>query len=565
MNALVEDPPRGKMQKLAAWLRATFGKGKPLSSAEAVGELAEESRAIIDYLRISGGLNDDRLMQALIAVEALSKESRTLGDKAVIDLQIELNKARATIPFSTISALRSGWRPDKDRLREKAKNIFFVALALALMFAVAHLTQIYGRGTTLLADLQKLEDSDPVLQFGRLERRILLSSERYLMPLDVDADGDATGTPPEGGTSEPGETAGSPPANGNGGDRRRPAEYTEATLLAHEALFQYVTDLINLDREIRLLDQRAELFMQEAAHPFAPICDWYVIGIVCMSEAEAEAERIAEIILAKKAEEKAARQAKVEEAARQAKGEDAAKQTKATGAADHADEPTEPAEPDLTPYAQSEQKSDLSRMSLGRFCRSLPYIAAQRDEAARSALQKSADFRTDEYAYFASMNYLFYEKFGIDSAAIVKQNCELNMNYYSAFLPFVQSLVASVSFHTSTYSFIVLPCLYGALGAFVFFMKRVLDPLHPNPPLHRMAFRVALGALAGMSLAWLWEGVFKSTGELEAVGFGLFTLAFIFGFAIDVFFTLLNHLVTIANNAVARIGAAPGSDAQGVG
>ena len=101
----------------------------------------------------------------------------------------------------------------------------------------------------------------------------------------------------------------------------------------------------------------------------------------------------------------------------------------------------------------------------------------------------------------------------------------------------------------------VLPSLFGAFGALMYYMRRVLDPRAIDPPLTRTLHRVALGALSGMILAWLWNGMFNANEDFRAVGLGVFALAFVFGFSIDVFFAFLDRLVRLSTDAVNRIGA----------
>ena len=106
----------------------------------------------------------------------------------------------------------------------------------------------------------------------------------------------------------------------------------------------------------------------------------------------------------------------------------------------------------------------------------------------------------------------------------------------------------------SLYSMIILPAVFGALGAIVYFMRPLLSPQLPNPGKTHTLYRIALGALAGMILAWLGMGMFGADEAFKSAGLGLFALAFILGFSIDVFFDLLDRLVGISRGAVKKIG-----------
>jgi len=129
--------------------------------------------------------------------------------------------------------------------------------------------------------------------------------------------------------------------------------------------------------------------------------------------------------------------------------------------------------------------------------------------------------------------------------------------------------IEQISQSISPYALWILPALYGALGALMFQMRRILDPLSPNPQFIALLHRVALGALAGMILAWFLAPDTRFGTDVAGIGFGLFSFAFLFGFSIDVFFTVLDEFVAFANTTVRRFGtsraereASPSSSAR---
>ncbi|MCT8158988.1 hypothetical protein [Pseudoruegeria sp. SHC-113] len=107
-----------------------------------------------------------------------------------------------------------------------------------------------------------------------------------------------------------------------------------------------------------------------------------------------------------------------------------------------------------------------------------------------------------------------------------------------------------------------LPALYGALGAMMFTMRALLNPFLPDPGPVRILLRVFLGSFAGISIAWFWSGEPDALFDVSGISLGLLTIAFLFGFAIDVFFSLLDRLVMQANAAIGRIGADPPEAAE---
>ncbi|WFP65339.1 hypothetical protein [Mesorhizobium sp. WSM4904] len=107
----------------------------------------------------------------------------------------------------------------------------------------------------------------------------------------------------------------------------------------------------------------------------------------------------------------------------------------------------------------------------------------------------------------------------------------------------------------SPYALWILPALYGSLGAIMFHMRMILNPLLPNPTLARLVHRVVLGALAGMVLAWFLGPDTKLGGQASAIGFSLFTFAFLFGFSLDIFFTLLDQFVSTSVAGIKKFGS----------
>lgn len=115
---------------------------------------------------------------------------------------------------------------------------------------------------------------------------------------------------------------------------------------------------------------------------------------------------------------------------------------------------------------------------------------------------------------------------------------------------------SEVSQALSPYAFWLLPALYGALGALLFHLRIILDPRLRDPQGIRIVHRITSGILAGMILAWFWVPDTTIGGQLGEIGLGLFTLAFVFGFSLDVFFSLLERLVAPTTAAIDKVGSA---------
>ena len=103
----------------------------------------------------------------------------------------------------------------------------------------------------------------------------------------------------------------------------------------------------------------------------------------------------------------------------------------------------------------------------------------------------------------------------------------------------------------NTFGLWYLPALYGMLGACVYHMRRFLDPMAPNPSWTRTGFRIFLGAFAGIVVVWFWApGAQKGADQAMMSTLSAFTVAFLVGFSIDIFFQALDRLVTKISQAI---------------
>jgi hypothetical protein len=118
-----------------------------------------------------------------------------------------------------------------------------------------------------------------------------------------------------------------------------------------------------------------------------------------------------------------------------------------------------------------------------------------------------------------------------------------------------QSKLYSLQHSVNVVGLWLLPALYGALGAIIYYMRYFLNRLRPDPRLSRVVMRVALGAFAGIAVAWFWTPSFSQAVSAPNVSLGTLTFAFMLGFSIELFFGLLDRLVHLAMGAVNRLGA----------
>jgi hypothetical protein len=76
----------------------------------------------------------------------------------------------------------------------------------------------------------------------------------------------------------------------------------------------------------------------------------------------------------------------------------------------------------------------------------------------------------------------------------------------------------------------------------------------PDAPMERLLIRFALGALAGISTTWLFGSTASRLLEGEGTGTTFFGIAFLLGFSIDVFFSILDRLVGFLSESIDKTG-----------
>jgi hypothetical protein len=139
--------------------------------------------------------------------------------------------------------------------------------------------------------------------------------------------------------------------------------------------------------------------------------------------------------------------------------------------------------------------------------------------------------------------------------------CYQGILYQPSMVPSLDDRLSRINQIIGMYALWILPAIYGALGATIYFMRSVLDPLVPDPPAGKILLRVSLGALSGIILGWFWTPDTVLGNEIAKIGFSLFGLSFICGFSIDVFFSMLDRLVNLGRDFFSRMGTKTSSEA----
>lgn len=119
-------------------------------------------------------------------------------------------------------------------------------------------------------------------------------------------------------------------------------------------------------------------------------------------------------------------------------------------------------------------------------------------------------------------------------------------------MPVLNQIGGAVSHRIGVLSQWILPGLYGALGALIFYLRQILNPILPDPPFEKIVHRVALGGFAGIIFAWFWAPKPDAMGDFNVLAINSFTVAFLIGFSIDVFFTALDRVVMFLQGVIAQ-------------
>lgn len=425
-----------------------------------VSGLLADAKLVAGYGRY-GVFKDSALFAAIGDAEKLNDV--TASQPEVVKLQSVLNACSATVPFSTLAALRTGWSPGDMSRRTTIATYFLVALSVVMMIVIGKLTYVYNRGVSISAELQEIDNNDFSARFGQSIRQVW-ATKKQLSSASA-----------------------------------RQASTTDLTLLK-DAYYNSVDSLHSLDQRFSSLLVRAQGFTTQEA-PF-PV--WGMQWAYCkLSTSPAKAG----------------------------------------------------APPDF---------SNPRQMAINQFCNQEVALAQQQGGEENSQPLKQSDFdcrngdggqgNTQVASAAGAENQADDVNADFDEATRSLQ-CEgvitITPNSISALTLQAKTLGEVLS----PYALWILPALYGALGGIMFHMRMILNPLLPNPPLARLIHRIALGALAGMILAWFMAPGTKLGSEVTGIGFSLFTFAFLFGFSLDIFFAVLDQFVSMSVAGIKKFGS----------
>jgi hypothetical protein len=137
----------------------------------------------------------------------------------------------------------------------------------------------------------------------------------------------------------------------------------------------------------------------------------------------------------------------------------------------------------------------------------------------------------------------------------VQLTCTDKLNFHIFDFPPLTQYLVQLQEVVNVYGLWLLPALYGALGASMFHLRRLLNPILPNPSPLRLIYRFTVGAFAGIIIAWFWTPDTTTASDAHHVGFSIFAVAFLTGYGIDIFFALLDRLLNALTSGIGQIGA----------
>lgn len=437
-----------------------------------VKNLIDDARLIADYQSLAGQSADGTLHDAIDKV--IASPTKAIGSPEVVTLRKAFSKSMETVPFSTLLALRAGWRPGQSGGARGRFGILAV-LSVLMMIAIGNLSQTYNRGVVLLSEIKTLSTVEPTRRYGELIRQLIESRAK------ISAE----------------------PTAANDEQKLRLAAY-----------FQTFEELRSLDLKLSSLALRVKDLKDSTAYPIAGAWTFlYVFYSVQKSLGIAGDEATAFLQPIRRGS--LPQQQSTQSVA-----------NKSTTQGDQTNIPSNTHTVTLMESTCPSLKADDQ------------YAAAQA-EYIEGRIGGPKEFAKLTQQYIYEMSYL---------------RCFQSFQAHPNYLPDLDTWAREISDRIAPYNLWILPSLFGAIGAIIFYLRLIVNPLQPNPSGFRIVHRVAFGALAGMALAWFWVPEVRFGIDIPNVGFGLFAMAFIVGFSLDVFFTLLDRMVALANTAVGNIG-----------
>lgn len=205
--------------------------------------------------------------------------------------------------------------------------------------------------------------------------------------------------------------------------------------------------------------------------------------------------------------------------------------------------------------APSEEATEKTVAALDDF-NALSVIASPSSGMSENAAAEPSTPTAERLAQLSTLN-----------KSLLHQACEIGLWHIAKTTPSVSEWATRIRQITSNYSLWLVPGLYAALGALIFFMRQILDDERDNPAFDRIFLRIAIAGMAGIVVGWMWNPS-AATSDARSIGASLFVVSFVVGYGIEIFFEALDRLVertTGALNSSAVDGVNGGSAGSATG
>jgi hypothetical protein len=413
------------------------------TSDDVLSDLLDDAKKVVVYGQRTGRLRDSSLAKAIAAASKLTQAD--WGDKAIIDLQVALNRSIQWIAPTTLADLRSDWDPfGRDEIeRDRGFKYAFIAFSLVVMLAAAWYTLQYNAAAAGVVELETIVKENVQQKIGEIVRKVRNSDEEL-------------GKIAVGGNSA-----------------------TDG-----ELYFELVDALRLYDKRVKGASSFAVSFLLLSDTP--PYILWSMvapmIGLVSAGNA-----------------------------------------------------------------TQYDHCSGLPTPGIP------PPTAKDRIIAASGSANLQAASKVEDAARPDNFSVL-YQQYRNDTHRIL---CTANIRTTPFDIPPIEEMTMRTKARINLLALWVLPGLYGALGATIYYMRRILDPTIRDPRIVRIVHRVALGAFSGIIVAWFWSPTAGLYADFAKVGLNLFGVAFIIGFSVDIFFAFLERLVQLGQRWIRQLGSSP--------
>lgn len=455
-----------------------------------LASLIADARLVLAYAARSGRLPDKALAEALARAASGSVDSKGDEERSVA-LASALNESIQAIAPITLKDLGSDWQPFPSSKVSRITRVLFSCFAVAIVVATAYYTQLYSQANALLVALRDIQTQNAIDKAERLFR-FTFKNHQDLFGLTEKKDWN---------------------------ERQGQAVKKDQDEVIFEPYLKHYVDLLKInDQWITYLPLSLEL-INETSHPVSNISSWIYSWFKGGSLEGISYSSVPAV---------SAGEGNGMEKGFVYKGGN-------YGSPDLPKEHSSIAK-DKSASATEKRSNHQKLLSYGQ-----DKVKSDESGPVEKLINKQRQL----------VEFLFYLGVGYIGPTVPKDSSD-SFQVTSSGGYTLSSLIYQCQKLTAMLGIWVLPAMYGLLGAVVFQMRGILNPLVPDPPFERLLMRFSLGILAGVSISWVFGDSQAKLSEVHSLNTTLFGVSFLFGFSIDVFFALLDRAVEMVSNSIIR-------------